>query len=179
MWFFPLPSANTVGVMPTQNLLRTLLFVVFSGIGAAALSGAVICDDLLDYYRNKQLLNSAADSLEQLESLNADYDALIKALQEDPNLIDRIVRATLGTKRESEDTIYPKLTPEQLDAARKALTEDSDPLLDEPEIPRWIVRCSEPRRRKMLFAAGAILILIPFVFFTSNKHADNAEVEDT
>lgn len=175
----PLPSANIVGVMPTQNFLRTLLFVVFSGIGAAALSGAALCDDLLDYYRNKQLLNSAADSLELLESLNADYDALTKALHEDPNLIDRIIPATLGTKRQSEDTIYPKLTPEQLDAARKALTEDSDLQLDEPEIPRWIVRCSEPGRRKMLFAAGAILILIAFVFFTSNKPADNAEVEDT
>jgi len=143
------------------------------------MGGAAICDDLLRHYQNKQLLNSVANSLKQLQSLNADYDALINALQRDPNLIERIAPATLGTRHQADDTVYPKLTPEQLDAARKALTENSSPQLNEPQIPRWIIRCSEPRRRKMLFAAGAVLILIPFVFFNPRKRTNTDQAADT
>jgi len=111
--------------MRSQYILRTFLFVVFFSVGAAALSSSILCGDLLQYYHNKQLLKAAEDSLNRLESLNTDYDVLLQQLQKDPNLIKRIAPATLGIEQEGEDTIYPKVTPEQLDAARKALTEDS------------------------------------------------------
>ena len=73
-----------VNAMQRQNILRTLLFVVFFGIGTAALAGSILYDDLLGYYRNKQLLRSAEETLNKLESLNADYDALLKQLEERP-----------------------------------------------------------------------------------------------
>ena len=67
--------------MQRQNILRTLLFAVFFSIGTAALAGSILRDDLLRYYRNKQLLRSAEETLNKLESLNADYDALLKQLE--------------------------------------------------------------------------------------------------
>ena len=154
------------------------MFVVFFSVGAAALSVSVLCGDLLQYYHNKQLLKAAEDSLDQLESLNTDYDVLLQQLQEDPNLIKRIAAATLGIEQEDEDTIYPKVTPEQLDAARKALTEDSNQRLPESArggIPDWLTRCSEPRRRKMLFGAGAVLILVSLVWFGPVKQIDQQD----
>ena len=155
-----------------------LLFAVFFSIGAAALSISSLCDDLLRYYHNKQLLKSAKESLKRLDSLNADYDALLRQLQEDPNLIKRIAHAALGTERKDEDTVYPKVTPEQLDAARKALTEDSNQRFPESArggIPGWLTRCSEPRRRKMLFGAGAVLILVSLVWFGPVKQIDRQD----
>jgi len=164
--------------MRSQYILRTFLFVVFFSVGAAALSVSVLCGDLLQYYHNKQLLKGAEDSLDRLESLNTDYDVLLQQLQEDPNLIKRIAAATLGIEQEDEDIIYPKVTPEQLDAVRKALTEDSNQRFPESArggIPGWLTRCSEARRRKMLFGAGAVLILVSLVWFGPVKQIDRQD----
>lgn len=158
--------------MQRQNILRTLLFVVFFSIGIAALAGAILCDDLLRYYRDKQLLRSAEESLNKLESLNADYDALLKQLEENPSLLERIAPATLGTEPADANTVYPKVTAEQLDATRKVLAEDLEQQSSVIEIPGWVVRCNEPSRRITLFLAGALLILISFMCFgTAEKKA--------
>lgn len=148
-----------------QNILRTFLFVVFFSIGTAALAGAILCDDLLRYYQNKQLLRSAEESLNQLESLNADYDVLLRQLEENPGILERIAPATLGTEPNDANTVYPEVTAEQLDAARKVLAEDSRQQLTGAEVPEWIIRCSEPSKRIILFSAGAFLILISFICF--------------
>jgi hypothetical protein len=154
--------------MHGQNILRTFLFVVFFGIGTAALAVSVLYNDLLGYYRNKQLLRSAQESVNKLESLNADYDALLKQLEENPGQLKRIAPATLGTEANEPNTVYPKVTTEQLDAARRILAEDSRRQA-EAEIPQWIIRCSEPSKRIILFSAGAFLILISFICFAPAK----------
>jgi hypothetical protein len=161
--------------MRRQIILRTLFFVVFFSIGAAALSGSILCEDLLEYYRNRELLKSAEETLSRLESLNTDYDVLLEQLRRDPNLFERIGPATLGTEREDEETIYPKVTPEQLDAARMALTEQSGERPPEPTMQRWLGRCSEPRRRIILFLAGALLVLISFIWFGSSKDKNEGQ----
>ncbi|MHC4644738.1 MAG: hypothetical protein ACYTBJ_04500 [Planctomycetota bacterium] len=154
--------------MRRQNIPRAFLFVVFFSIGAAALSGSVLCNDFLTYYRNRQLLRSVEQSLERLKSLNADYDVLLQQLKEDPNLFrDRVVPAVMGTERQDANMVYPTGTPEQLNAARKALAEELDRQSSRPEKPEWLVRCSTPRRRTMLFVAGAFLVLISFMWFGS------------
>jgi hypothetical protein len=148
-----------------QNILRTLLFVVFFGIGTAALTAASLYDDLLRYYQNKQLLRSAEETLNKLESLNADYDALLKQLEENPGLLERIAPATLGTEPADANTVYPKVTAEQLNAARKVLAKDLERQHSSAEMPEWIIRCSKPSKRIILFSAGAFLILISFICF--------------
>ncbi len=152
-------------------MMRMFLFLVFFSIGAAALSISMLSGDLLQYYHNKQLLKAAEESLHELEFLNADYDALLQRLKNDPNLIDRIGRAVFRTEREDDGTVYPRVTPEQLDAARRALTEEPNQQFSEPTVPGWLERCSEPRRRMMLFFCGAALILISFIWSGPGKRA--------
>ena len=161
--------------MQRQNVLRVLLFLVFFSIGAAALSGAILVDDLLRYYRNQQLLRRAEDLLEQLKTLNADYDALLYELQKDPNLVKRIAPATLGTEYEDQNAVYPQVSAEQLDAARKILSEAAPEPAPKSEVPNWITRLSQPPRRIALFLAGAFLILISFVFFAPAKDHSQAQ----
>ena len=158
-------------MLQRQNVLRMFLFVVFFGIGTAALASSILCDDLLRYYRSKQLLRLAEESLNQLQSLNADYDALLGQLEEDPNLLERIAPATLGMEPADANTVYPNVTAEQLDAARKVLAEDSEqqPSRALSKMPDWIARCSEPSKRIILFLAGAFLILISFICFGPAK----------
>ncbi|MBW8040838.1 MAG: hypothetical protein FVQ85_12655 [Planctomycetes bacterium] len=152
-----------------QNIIRVFLFVVFFSIGAAALSGSILCADLLQYYHNKRLLKAEKELSNQLKSLNSDYDALLQQLRDDPNLIKRIALVTLGKEPDDANTIYPKATAEQLAAAQKALKEETSDDPAETTLPRWLTRCRESRRRTMLFFAGAGLILISFICFGPAK----------
>ncbi len=160
-----------------QNIIRVFLFVVFFSIGAAALGGSILCADLLLYYHNKGLLKDEKELSNQLKSLNTDYDALLQQLRDDPNLIKRIANVTLGKDDNDANTIYPKATAEQLAAARKALTEETSSEPTEATLPRWLTRCREPRRRTMLFFAGAGLILISFICFGPAKEISREEAK--
>jgi len=151
--------------MQSRNVIRTTLFAVFFSSGAAAVAGSLLCDDLAKYYQNKQLLKAAQQYLDRLQSLNTDYDVLLSRLEKDPNLIKRVASATLGIEQKDPNTVYPKLTPQHLAAARKALDEDVNQCQTEPVVPSWLRRLREPRRRIMLFLAGAGLILISFTCF--------------
>ncbi len=151
--------------MQRQGLFHLLFFMTFFSIGAVALGGAVLCDDFIQYCRNKSLLQEGQTSLKRLESLNAEYDALLQELEKDPDLLQRIVPVTLGTEPNDPDTVYPKARAGELAIARKALMAEAE---KEPAatIPTWLQRCSDPPKRIALFIAGASLVLISLVCFT-------------
>lgn len=155
--------------MQRQDVIRTVLFVSFFSIGAASLSGAILLDDLIRYYQNKHYLAQAQESLVILENLNEDYDALLEQLKTDPNALKRIAPVTLGTEPNEVDTIYPRMTAEQLAAAKEALAEQTE-VGQDPVMPQWVIRCSEQPRRTVLFLAGGFLILISFIWFGPAEH---------
>ena len=153
--------------MQRHGILHFLLFAAFFGVGAVGLGAAVLCDDLVQYCRNQYLLQEAQLSLQHLESLNTDYDALLQELQKDPDLLKRIAPVTLGTQPADPNTAYPRARAEELAVARKAVMEESAEEATEPRIPVWLRRCSEPPKRILLFIAGASLVLISLVCFTA------------
>ena len=152
--------------MQGRKVIQAILFFLFFSIGAASLSSSILCDDLIQYYQNKQLLRTSQKSLERLESLNMDYDALLRRLKEDPNLvIERLAPATFGAKAEDPNTVYPRAKSRQLAAARKALMEQSKGRPAGADMPQWLRRCSEPRNRILMFVSGVVLVLTSFVCF--------------
>jgi hypothetical protein len=152
--------------MQGRKFIQAVLFFLFFGIGAASLSSSILCDDLIRYYQNKQLLRAAQNSLSRLESLNTDYDVLLKRLEEDPNLVvERLAPVTFGIESEDPNTVYPRATSQQLAAARKALMEESNRKPTEVAMPQWLKRCSELRNRILLFTSGVVLVLVSFVCF--------------
>lgn len=159
--------------MQRHAVLHFLLFAAFFSIGAAALGAAVLCGDFVQYCRNKSLIKEAELSVQRLESLNADYNALLGELEKDPDLLKRIARVTLGTQTADPNTAYPKARDRELTVARKALEEEDTREPSEPEIPTWLRRCSEPSKRILLFISGASLILISLVCFTAKPAQDN------
>ncbi len=153
--------------MQGQKTIRAFFFCVFFGIGAMVLSGSILCDVLLAFYHNKQLLHSQQQRTNHLKSLIEDYNALLEEIERDPNFVKRIAPATLGAEFDDADTIYPRATNDLQIAAKKVLAKDHNQELIEPEAPAWLTRCSEPHRRITLFFAGAGLILISFICFGS------------
>lgn len=162
--------------MQSQKILRTILFAVFFCIGAVGLSVSVLCEDLLRYYRNSAALNNAEETLERLKSLNEDYEALLQQLSQDPNLLKRVVAITLRNTTPEPNTVYPDVTPEQLEAARQALMEDAGNKTDQPITPFWLQRSSKQPQRTALFIAGAFLIVISFVCFRT-ANLDKSKIE--
>jgi hypothetical protein len=151
--------------MQGRNIIRAFFFCVFFGIGATVISGSILCDVLLTFYHNKQLLHNQQQRTNHLKSLIADYNALLEEIERDPNFARRIAPATLGAEFDDADTIYPKATNDLQTAARKALAKEHNQQLAEPNTPAWLTRCGEPHRRIILFFAGAGLILISFICF--------------
>jgi hypothetical protein len=161
--------------MQVQNVIRTVLFVVFFSIGAAAMGGSVLCDDLVSHYRNKHFRKQVERLNQRRESLIADYDALLRQLEDDPNLVKRIAPAAIGADHNDPNTIYPRATAQELAAAKKALAEIAEQEPNEPILPAWLARCSEPRLRTYLFISGAALILVAFVCFGRIKKLPDDE----
>jgi hypothetical protein len=157
---------NWWSAMQRQGIAYLLFFVVFFSIGAAALGGAVLCGDFIQYCRNKSLLQEAQGFVKRLESLNTEYDELLQELEKDPDLLQRIVPVTLGTEPNDPNTAYPKARARDLAIARKALVAQAEQEPPGPEIPVWLQRCSDPPKRIALFIAGASLVLISLVCFT-------------
>jgi len=164
--------------MQGRNVIRAILFVLFFSIGAGSLSVSILCDDLVRYYRDTELLAAAEESLERLESLNADYDAVIEMLQSDPNdpnSVKHLARVTLGPEHRDPNTVYPRATPDQLAAARRVLaahSKDSTSAEAESSMPEWLRRSSEPRRKLALFVCGVVLILTSLVCFGRKREVE-------
>ena len=142
---------------------------MFFGIGISAMTASILCDEIFRYYRNKQLLEYSEQSLDKLQDLNLDYDILLQQLKDDPDFTKRIAPAILGTPPADANAVYPKVTIEQLIAAREALKQSSEQTTPQSPIPAWLFRCMKPVRRIILFIAGASLILISFVCFGKSK----------
>ncbi|MCP4609197.1 MAG: hypothetical protein GY845_10840 [Planctomycetes bacterium] len=156
--------------MQRRNFIRLIFFVVFFSIGASSLGISILCDDLVKYYRSKNDLVVGQQAVDKLKSMNADYDVLLEKWEEDPNnMAKRLAPATLGTKPEDPNTVYPKAIPEELAKAHEALAKDPNDQSEVPMLPNWLTRCSEPRRRTTLFIAGSFLILISFTCFAPVK----------
>jgi hypothetical protein len=89
--------------MQGRNVIHTILFLLFFSLGAALLSIAILCDDLVKHYQNAELLRTAEKSLDRLRSLDADYGAVLKRLQldpNDPNPVKHLAVVTLGPEHQ-------------------------------------------------------------------------------
>lgn len=158
--------------MRTQVFIRALLFAAFFGIGATAFSISILCDELLRYYHNRELLRLDEGSLERLKTLDADYEALLSRLEKDPNILKHLAPATLGTEPADANAVYPKVSAQQLALSLQGLTGHSGGQVEDSAIPAWLSRCSRRPQRTALFLSGAFLILISFVWFGSPGRRD-------
>jgi hypothetical protein len=159
-----------------MRVIRTVVFVVFFSIGAAVLSGTVLCDDLLNYFYNRGLLEQAEKNLKKLESLDADYDAVLAQLESGPNELARLAPATLGIGPNEPNTAYPRATADKLAAARRALNEEPNRPADNGAVPQWLGPCCQWPRRHILFFSGSALVLISFLFFGPTRPRRSIEI---
>lgn len=146
-----------------QSLIRFIAFLITFGVGAGALTLSVLCDDLARFLTNKQVLTQEQDKLAALKNKVEVYDALLKNLKQDPDLVQRIAPAVLGIEIEDPNTAYPLTGVYELAVAKEVLKDNEN--IASLAMPAWFVRSCEERRRTALFLAGGVLVLIAFACF--------------
>ncbi len=147
--------------MQIQNLIKTWLFIIFFSAAAITLAIAMLTDELMTYTKNKQLLNKQLAVSQKLQSINDDYDALLKQISQNPNLLDRVTKTV--PQNDDPNMLYPAATDQQLLKTEILLQKLNQ---KEPEtIPIWLQRCSNKKNRAILFVCGALLAAIAFGCF--------------
>jgi len=150
-------------------VLRFVFFCLFFAIGSGTMTLAILAGEINDYYRSKDLLAVTQRQIENIKNLTAEYDAQLRQIEKNPNTLSRLRQVTLGEKPQAEDTVFPKAS--ELAAAAAALFEDRQTPQLSPAVPQWPQRISQTKTRKALFGAGAVLVLLAFVFFGTRKPA--------
>ena len=160
-----------------RNFLRIFLFMIFFGVGLGAVYISFICDELIVHYDNLRVLDEQEKTLGVLKSLIADYEYSLERIKNDPNYTARLGPRVLGADRPDSDTLYPELSEEQLEAAKRVLAKTSDGQGEKTVLPVWLLRCSEKYNRLILLVCGAFLVLISLIWFAwSGRAAEKKRV---
>jgi hypothetical protein len=150
-------------------ITKNILFIIFFSIGIAAIAVAILVNDFNQYYIVKIQLHNTKLTNEKLQKLIDGYGQMIKSIEADPHIVERLAPATLGVEPNAPETTFPKPSRQELLAAHRALIAAAPPLPPEPVLPDWLKRCSEPMLRKILFLAGSALVLVSFTCFNARK----------
>jgi len=158
-----------------MRLVRYFLFCFFFAVGTGAVALAVLADEMRDYYEGKNLLAKTLADNEDIQFLTIEYEAQIHEIRNDPNIVLRLERVTLGREPGAEDTAFPTASEELLTEAGSAVLANLRTPRPARKIPTWAERVSEPNIRYSLFFAGAGLVLVTFIFFgaPAKKVAEN------
>jgi len=148
--------------------IRFLLFCLFFLAGASAVVLAILAKpELQNYYRNRDMLGQLHQQNEKIRDLTDQYDARVKLIEAEPEILHRFSTTTFGQKPQAPDTIFPEVTNEKLRSeTEKILRTELEPKPIDP-IPVWLRRVSESQTRTALFLSGTALILVTFIFFGS------------
>lgn len=152
-------------------ILRAVLFMAFFSVGLGALAVSILADELLSQCIARQQLQGTEKINEKLGMACQDYDIVFEQIQTDPNIVQRLARVTLGTGSDDNTGIYPRVSEGKRQVAEKVVLETFPTEAQPAAVPDWIVRCSEPLGRTVLFLAGAGLIIISFTCFGSRVAA--------
>jgi len=153
-------------------ILRYLLFCTFFSAGAGAIALSLLIDpEISNYYHSRLQLRQVEEGNARMEKLIAEYDAQIRQIERDPNLLSKLQTFTFGHEPDLEGVVLPMASEEELAAAKAALLAELEEQEDEELIPQWVRRCSQPNNRRVLFVAGCGLVMINFIFFgTPRRH---------
>ncbi len=149
---------------------RFLLFCLFFLIGASAIVLSILArPELENYYNNRAMLDELRKQNKTITQLTTEYDARIKLIETEPNILTRFSTAAFGQKPQAPDTVFPKAANEALRSdTERILKTETQPAPVDP-IPIWLARIIEPRTRTALFLSGTALILITFIFFGTQR----------
>jgi hypothetical protein len=152
------------------QIIRFLLFGVFFLMGTGAMVLSILAEpELVNYYHSRSLLLDIQQKIDKSRSLSSQYDAAIDFIEAEPNILERLAPMTFGRKPSAPDTAFPEVRSSALKEETEKLMAQIENKTPKDPIPDWLKRILKPNHRRALFAAGAGLVLINFVFFGTTR----------
>ena len=146
--------------------IRFLLFCLFFLVGASAIVLSILAHpELENYYHNRAMLDQLRQQNQTIIQLTTGYDARIKLIETEPNILTRFSAAAFGQQPEAPDTVFPEAANESLRADTEDILKTETPPAPVDPIPTPLARVLEPKTRRALFLAGTALVLVTFIFF--------------
>jgi len=162
-----------------MRFLRFVLFCVFFAIGAGSMALSIVADEVYSLCSSQMFVTRFTDDNQKITLLREQYDCQMQLIKSDPNSLDRLRGIMLGEKGQTdEDVAVPEVSKRELINASRALLDEMETAEQKtPEITEWLERCNQPKSRRVLFLAGAALVLIAFIFFSSPASSNRRPVD--
>jgi hypothetical protein len=154
---------------PAGRTIRAILFCIFLGVGIGAIAFSIVVGEISDYYTSSDALVQLEADNERLKKLSAEHDLQLARASSDPEILERLRRVTLGEQPESEDTVYPKASKQDIAAAEAVILAGQKTVPHDDPFRRIVDRCMQERIRLSLFLAGMGLVLLTFLFFSAKR----------
>ena len=156
-------------------LIRFLWFCLFFSVGFGAMTLAILVEpELMNYYLSRRALSDLYAQNEKIKELTDQYTAQINLIEQEPNVLDRIRVLAFNQPPQREDTIFPRSDNQKLRQKTQTLFDQLEQKQNtQLPPPAWLQRCIQPNIRRALFVAGAVLVLLTFMFFGSTRRAPN------
>jgi hypothetical protein len=149
--------------------IRAILFCIFLGVGIGAIVFSIVVGEISEYYTSSDALIHLEADNEKLKKLSAEYDLQLAQASSDPEILERLQRVTLGEQPESEDTIYPKASRQDMAAAEAVILAGQQTVQHDDPFRKIVDRCMQENIRLSLFLAGMGLVLLTFLFFSTKR----------
>lgn len=152
-------------------IIRFLFFCLFFIVGVSAILLSILAEpELVNYYTSQDLLLQIEQQNKRIISLTAQYQAQIDLIEAEPDVLKRLAPITFRTPGAQSESPDSQAKNQLLKAeAQKLQQQMTSPPKTDP-VPRWLTRIIEPKIRRGLFASGAGLILITFIFFGTTRN---------
>jgi glycine cleavage system regulatory protein len=150
-----------------EKFYRAMFFSVCSAIGVLAVTLAVLGPEIKFLYSIKSATIRSEQNNEKITQLLSDHQELINLINTDPNVLKRLAPVELGQEVNEPNSIAAQITADSLAYAKIVVEETEAQTTNEPQIPAWLLRATVTSSRTVLFAAGAGLILVSFVCFST------------
>ncbi len=150
-----------------EKFYRAVFFSIFAAVGIAAVTLAVLGPEWKNLYKLKAARALSEQNNTKITRLLADHQELINLINTDPNVLKRLAAVELGKDANEPDVIAAQITSDLLSQAKVVVEDVENPGTIVPQPPRWLLRATPNSSRIILFAAGAGLILVSFVCFST------------
>lgn len=152
-----------------EKFYRAVFFSIFSLIGILSVSLAIIGPEWKHLYRIKAATAHCEQGNAKIEQLLDDHQSLINLIKSEPNVLMRIAPAELGEMPQDPNAFVTKLSSDALSQAKAVIeqTAAENAAAESTQVPQWLLRATLDSSRIILFTAGAGLILVSFVCFST------------
>lgn len=153
-----------------NTVFKNILFVVFFCVGIASIAGAILAEEMLEYYEGRISIYRIEQANRAIRELDEKTVRLIEQIEDDPEILARLIPIKTGQDVNEPGAILPKVSDEELERAKQALKEIKEQQVEgEPVVPGWVDRINGRVSRYIMLFAGAALVLVSFSCFSIRK----------